>query len=164
MRCPYCGQDHDKVIDSRSTEGAASIRRRRECLDCGRRFTTYEHVEATTRLTVVKRDGSRVPFDRQRMYAGVEKACYKRPLSAEQLQRIVEEVEEEVFKQHDKEVQSLEIGRAVAERLKRLDHVAYVRFASVYKQFRDLDDFLDEVRQVLEDASSGEGQGQGKLF
>ncbi|MCC7146952.1 MAG: transcriptional repressor NrdR [Phycisphaeraceae bacterium] len=164
MRCPYCSQDNDKVIDSRSTEGGLAIRRRRECLGCGKRFTTYEHVEATTRLNVVKRDGSRVPYQRERILAGLEKACFKRPVTAEQLNHLVEEVEEALFKRYDREVESSEIGRVVAERLKSLDQVAYVRFASVYKQFRDLDDFLDEVRDVLEGTPPPEGLGQGKLF
>ncbi|MCE9592445.1 MAG: transcriptional regulator NrdR [Planctomycetes bacterium] len=162
MRCPYCGEDRDKVIDSRATDGAKAIRRRRECLACSRRFTTYEYIEPNTKLVVVKRDGTRVPYDRAKMLDGLERACYKRPVSSEALQKLVEEVEEEVFRQHDREVQSIEIGRAIAERLRRIDQVAYVRFASVYKQFRDVQDLLDEVREVME--TPPDPPEQGKLF
>lgn len=164
MRCPYCGQNKDKVIDSRETDGAASIRRRRQCLHCGKRFTTYEHVESTTRLSVIKKDGSRVPYDRQKIATGVEAACYKRPIPAEQLQALIEEVEDELFKRGEREVQSVDIGRLIADKLKRLDRVAYVRFASVYKQFRDLDDFLAEVREVMESIDPNASPSQGRLF
>jgi transcriptional repressor NrdR len=163
MRCPYCGQDNDKVIDSRAAEQGRSIRRRRECLACDKRFTTYETVEAATRLTVIKKDGTRVPYDRAKMYLGLERASYKRPVSSEQLQRIVDEVEEEIFKRGQREVDAVEIGHLLALRLKRVDQVAYVRYASVYKQFRDLDDLLEEVREVIE-GSQPEPPGQGKLF
>ncbi|MEX0775393.1 MAG: transcriptional regulator NrdR [Phycisphaeraceae bacterium] len=162
MRCPYCAQDNDKVIDSRASDGGRAIRRRRTCLACKKRFTTYEHVEQNTRLTVIKRDGTRVPFDRERILAGVEKACYKRPVAAEQMGKLVDEVEEEVFRRGERELESAEIGRLVANRLKDLDQVAYVRFASVYKQFRDLDDLLDEVREML--AHQPDSPSQGKLF
>jgi len=163
MRCPSCGEDQDKVIDSRSTDAGKVIRRRRECLKCNRRFTTYEHIEGSTRMAVIKRDGSRVPWDREKLLGGLQRACYKRPVAAEALQKLVEEIEEEVFRKHDREVESIEIGRAIAERLKRIDQIAYVRFASVYKQFRDLDDLLDEVREVLE-STPEDKPGQGKLF
>ncbi len=163
MLCPFCGKDHDKVIDSRAADGGRVIRRRRECIACGKRFTTYENIEQSTRLAVVKKDGSRIPYDRQKMLAGLEKACYKRPVSAEQMEQIVDEVEEELFRKHDRELQSVDIGRALSEKLKRVDQIAYVRFASVYKQFRDLDDFLDEVREVLE-AGVQQPPEQGKLF
>lgn len=162
MLCPYCETDDDKVVDSRATDGGRAIRRRRQCLKCGKRFTTYEHVEAQHRLMVIKRDGSRVPYDRAKITDGLEKAAYKRPISAEEIERLVEGVEEDLFKRYDKEVASLEIGRRVAEHLKLVDHVAYVRFASVYKQFRDLDDFLDEVRDVLD--GTPPGRDQGSLF
>lgn len=164
MRCPFCGEDRDKVVDSRATEGGAAIRRRRACLACEKRFTTYEHIETTTRLTVIKKDGSRVPYDRQKMLAGVEAACYKRPVPVERLAALVDEVEEEMFRRGEREVASEEIGRLLAEKLKHLDRVAYVRFASVYKQFRDLDDFLTEVREVMESTDPAEGPDQGKLF
>ncbi len=162
MRCPYCDQDNDKVIDSRATDAGKSIRRRRECLACGKRFTTYEHIETAMRITVIKRDQSRLPFDREKIRAGIEKACYKRPVSAEKIAGIVDEVEEEVFRKGEREVPSVEIGQLVADRLKKLDQVAYVRFASVYKQFRDLDDLLDEVRDLLQ--ADPNIPGQGKLF
>ena len=163
MRCPYCAEDKDKVIDSRATEGGAAIRRRRECLHCGKRFTTYEHIETTTKLTVIKKDGSRVPYDRQKMLAGIEAACYKRPVPAETLAALIDEVEEELFRKGVREVQSYDIGRMLADRLKQIDQVAYVRFASVYKQFRDIGDLLAEVREVIEGREAG-SPDQGKLF
>lgn len=163
MRCPYCGEDHDKVIDSRATDGAESIRRRRECLHCGKRFTTYEHVEAATRLAVIKKDGSRVPYDRRKIAAGVEAACYKRPVPSEKLIELTEEVEEELFRKGQREVRSLDIGNLVADKLKKLDQVAYVRYASVYKQFRSIDDVLAEVREIIEQRDQ-EPPDQGKLF
>lgn len=163
MKCPFCGQDDDKVIDSRSADGGSSIRRRRQCLACSKRFTTYEHIEQVTRLTVIKNDGTRVPYDRSKMLQGLEKACYKRPIPVEKLQEIVDEAEEELFRRGEREIKSSDIGKALAQRLKRVDQVAYVRFASVYKQFRDLDDLLDEVRDVLE-SSQQNPRGQGQLF
>lgn len=163
MRCPYCGQDNDKVIDSRSAEEGRAIRRRRSCLECAKRFTTYEHIEERTRLTVIKKDGSRVPFDKQKIFDGVEKACYKRQVTAVVINQLVDEVEEEIFRTNEREVQSIDIGNAIASRLKRVDQVAYVRFASVYKQFRDLDDLLNEVRDVLQ-AGPEQPPEQGKLF
>ena len=162
MRCPFCSADDDKMIDSRSTDDGKAIRRRRSCLQCGKRFTTYEHIEEGRRLTVIKRDGSRGPFDRTKILNGVEKACYKRQITVEAINQLVDEVEEEIFRTHEREVQSLEIGRVIASRLKKLDQVAYVRFASVYKQFRDVEDFLDEVRDVLD--SGKDLPEQGKLF
>lgn len=163
MRCPFCQADHDKVIDSRATDGGQAIRRRRECLKCGKRFTTYEHVEHNNRLVVIKKDGSRVPYDRNKVLSGLEKACFKRPVSAETMQKLIDDVEEELFRRGEREVEALDIGRAVADKLKRVDQVAYVRFASVYKQFRDLDDLLDEVRDVLQ-SSQPEPPNQGRLF
>src|SRR4051812_19011944 len=137
MRCPFCDadKDHLKVIDSRSGEGGRAIRRRRRCLACKKRFTTYERIEENVRLTVIKKDGTRVPFDRQKVLTGLERACYKRPIEQEQLQRIADEVEDEVNCHYDKEVPSQVIGEMVTERLRRLDQVAYVRFASVYRRF-----------------------------
>lgn len=163
MKCPFCGVDHDKVVDSRATDSGRSIRRRRQCQNCDKRFTTYEHVEETSRVAVVKNDGTRVPYDRQKMLDGLQKACYKRPIPAEKMIELCEETEEELFRRNEREINSLDIGKAVAERLKKVDQVAYVRYASVYKQFRDLDDFLDEVRDVLE-TSQDESPGQGQLF
>ncbi|MEX0885962.1 MAG: transcriptional regulator NrdR [Phycisphaeraceae bacterium] len=164
MRCPYCGQNDDKVIDSRSAEEARAIRRRRHCNACGKRFTTYEHVESARRLAVIKKDGSRVPYDRQKLLAGIEKACYKRPVSAERINQLVDEVEEEIFRTHEREIDAVEIGRRLADRLKHVDQVAYVRFASVYKQFRDLDDLIEEVRDVLASADPDTPRDQGRLF
>lgn len=164
MICPYCGEDNDKVIDSRATEGGRSIRRRRECLACEKRFTTYEHVEQTNKLYVIKSDRTRVPYDRDRALSGLQKACYKRPISAEQQIAIVEDLEEELFRQNLREIESLEIGKALAERLKKVDHVAYVRFASVYKQFRDVEDFVSEVRELLQSTDGPDLPEQGKLF
>lgn len=163
MRCPYCRENRDKVIDSRGAEDGRVIRRRRQCLACAKRFTTYEHIETSHRLWVIKKDGARVPYDRQKVFDGVQKACYKRPISAELVLQLVEEVEEDLFRRYEREVDAVEIGRTVADRLKRLDQVAYVRFASVYKQFRDLDDLLEEVRDVL-DADLPDAPNQGRLF
>src|SRR4051794_9920366 len=142
MRCPFCDADKEslKVIDSRTCEGGRAIRRRRQCLHCNKRFTTYERIEDSIKLTVIKKDGTRVPFDRDKVMKGLERACYKRPIEVEQMQRIVDEVEEELHKTHDKEVPSSAIGEMVTERLRRLDQVAYVRFASVYKRFKTLEE------------------------
>jgi transcriptional repressor NrdR len=165
MRCPFCDAEKEslKVIDSRTCEGGRAIRRRRECLACEKRFTTYERIEEQVRLTVVKKDGSRVPWDRSKVMHGLERACYKRPVQAEDLTRIVDEVEEEIFRTHDKEVPSSHIGRLVTERLRRLDQVAYVRFASVYRQFKTLEDLVAEARAVI-DARHYDVPGQGRLF
>ena len=165
MRCPFCQAEKEslKVIDSRTCEGGRSIRRRRECLACKKRFTTYERIEEQVRLTVVKKDGSRVPWDRAKILEGLERACYKRPVEAEHLQRAVEEVEEEIFKSSDKEVPSSEIGRLVTEKLRRIDQVAYVRFASVYRQFKTLEDLVTEAKAVI-DAQHYDVPGQGRLF
>jgi transcriptional repressor NrdR len=164
MRCPFCQHNKDKVIDSREIDEGKAIRRRRHCLHCARRFTTYEHIEEKAHLTVIKTDGTRVPFSREKVATGLERACYKRPISAEQIEQIVVSVEEELFQRAEREVASIEIGRAVAERLKQIDQVAYVRFASVYKQFKDINDLLDEVREVVETAGRREPPGQGRLF
>ena len=165
MHCPFCNADKEslKVIDSRTCEGGRSIRRRRECLNCSKRFTTYERIEDPIRLIVVKKDGRRVPWDRQRILTGLERACFKRPVPENELLRIVDEVEEEVFKTHDREVPSTLIGAMVTDRLRRLDQVAYVRFASVYRQFKTLEDLVDEARAVL-DARRYEDPSQGRLF
>jgi transcriptional repressor NrdR len=163
MRCPYCNSIDNKVIDSRAADGGDSIRRRRECLNCGRRFTTREHVEQRTRLVVIKKDGTRVPFDRTKIQTGLEKSCYKRPISTETLQQLVDRVEEDLHRKYEREVEAIVIGKTVAEYLKQLDQIAYVRFASVYKQFRDLDDFLAEVKEVL-DTNKDNPKNQGTLF
>jgi transcriptional repressor NrdR len=165
MRCPFCDADKEslKVIDSRACEGGRAIRRRRECLQCSKRFTTYERIEDQIKLTVIKKDGSRVPWDRAKVLDGLERACYKRPVEAGELMRIVEEVEDEIFRGHDKEVPSAVIGQLVTEKLRRLDQVAYVRFASVYRQFKTLDDLVQEAKAVL-DAQRYDVPGQGRLF
>ena len=165
MRCPFCQSEKSelKVIDSRTADAGRSIRRRRECLHCHKRFTTYERVEDPVRLTVIKRDGQRVPWDRERILQGLERACFKRPVAELELHRIVDEVEEESRKQHDREVPSAFIGELVIERLRRLDKVAYVRFASVYRKFQTLEELVSEAQAVL-DLRRFEDPTQGKLF
>jgi len=163
MRCPFCHADDDKVVDSRSRDGGRCIRRRRECLACSRRFTTYERTEETVRLTVIKRDGSRVPYDRQKILDGIRHAAYKRPLSAERFEQVVDEVEEYVVANFEKEVSSQTIGERIAQALRRVDQVAYVRFASVYRQFEDVGDFIDEARDLME-RSAADIPGQQNLF
>ncbi len=148
MICPYCGEDDDKVIDSRSSEGGLVIRRRRECTICKRRYTTYERVEKTTRLVVVKKDGSRVKFDSQKILAGVQSACGKRPMSEETKTQLIKEIEEEIHHEFDREVPSSEIGQRVAARLREIDDIAYIRFASEYFEFRTLDDFSEELTNL----------------
>lgn len=162
MQCPFCGQDKDKVVDSRSSEGSRAVRRRRQCLACKRRFTTYERVEEAPRLTVIKKDGSRVPFDRQKILDGLKKASYKRAISDEQLTHLVEATEEEIYRRFDKEVPSTSIGDIVSAHLREVDKVAYIRFSSVYREFRDVGEFVDEVRELHE--SPGDAPGQRDLF
>ncbi len=148
MRCPYCSHKEDKVVDSRSTQEESAIRRRRECLKCGRRFTTYEYIEEVY-LMVIKKDGRREPFDRKKILAGVIKACEKRPVSMEKMEEIVTQVERGIQKKSDREVPSSRIGELVMERLKALDDVAFVRFASVYRQFKDVGQFMVELKDIL---------------
>jgi transcriptional repressor NrdR len=158
MQCPFCGKDHDKVIDSRSSEGGRVVRRRRECLDCARRFTTHERPEETLRLTVIKKDGSREPYQREKIIRGLQKACYKRPVRDEQLRWIVEATEEEVFRHYERELPSSAIGDIVSSRLKAVDQIAYVRFASVYRDFADVGELIDDARQVRESPRAGPEQ------
>ena len=158
MQCPFCGQDDDKVIDSRSSEGGRVVRRRRECIDCGKRFTTYERVEETLRLSVIKKDGSREPYNREKMLDGLEKSCYKRPISSDQLREIVDSAEELIFKTFDKEVPAQYIGDILASRLREIDKIAYVRFASVYRDFADVGDLINEAQDVKQDPIIGPGQ------
>ena len=148
MICPFCGANEDKVIDSREAAGGAAVRRRRECLKCQRRFTTYERLEESP-LLVVKKDGRREPFDRKKILNGILKACEKRPIPAERIEGLVDEIERQVSRQFEKEVSSVEIGQKVMEQLARLDDVAYVRFASVYRSFKDLNQFMKELRELL---------------
>ena len=148
MRCPYCGYREDKVVDSRATAEESAVRRRRECLKCGKRFTTYEYIEEVS-LMVIKKDGRREPFDRKKILAGIIKACEKRPISMEKMEEIITQVERAVQKKSDREVQSSRIGELVMEKLKTLDDVAYVRFASVYRQFKDVGQFMVELKDIL---------------
>ena len=165
MRCPFCQSEKSelKVIDSRTADAGRSIRRRRECLHCHKRFTTYERVEDPVRLTVIKKDGQRVPWNRERILQGLERACYKRPVSNVDVGRLIDEVEEESRKRYDREVPTAFIGEQVIERLRRLDKVAYVRFASVYRKFQTLEELVAEAQTVL-DLRRFEDPTQGKLF
>ena len=161
MRCPFCKEDNDKVIDSRSSEAGRVIRRRRECLNCKRRFTTYEKIGESFKLNVIKKDGTRIPYDREKVIAGLQKACYKRPVSAEKIQDIADRIEEEIFRHFDKEVTSQFIGEKAMAFLRKADNVAYIRFASVYRQFRDAGELIDEISKAIQDSDSTE---QLKLF
>ncbi|MEE9370729.1 MAG: transcriptional regulator NrdR [Sedimentisphaerales bacterium] len=161
MRCPFCKEDRDKVVDSRSSDAGRVIRRRRQCLACKRRFTTYEKIGESFKLSVVKKDNSRVIYDRDKIIAGLQKACYKRPVSAEQIQQIADKVEEDIFRNFDKEVASAFIGESVMKHLRAVDKVAYIRFASVYRDFRDAGELIEEVSQAIQEA---EHIGQPKLF
>ena len=149
MKCPYCAFLESKVVDSRPADEGASIRRRRECLSCHKRFTTYETMESLP-LMVVKKDGSRQSFDRSKVMGGVIRACEKRPVSYQTLEGLVAEIELSLQNQIDREVSSSQIGELVLERLKQLDEVAYVRFASVYREFKDVDSFMAELKQLME--------------
>ena len=148
MKCPFCGHGEDRVIDSRESEKDDYIRRRRECLKCERRFTTYERIEGIS-LVVVKKDGRREPFDRKKILSGLTKACEKRPISTETLGELTDTIERSLQKRFDKEVHSKQIGEELMHRLHSLDEVAYVRFASVYRQFKDLNEFMGELKEVL---------------
>jgi transcriptional repressor NrdR len=148
MKCPFCDADNDRVINSRAAEDGHAIRRRRECLACRRRYTTFERVERS-HLKVIKKDGTRVPFDRERIRQGLEKACWKRPVSADQISAVVRAVENHLEIHFESEVESRLLGELVMDRLRELDQVAFVRFASVYRQFEDVHDFVDELRPML---------------
>ena len=150
MKCPYCGHPESKVIDSRPADENASIRRRRECLSCARRFTTYETVESLP-IVVIKKDGSRQSFDRQKVLRGMIRACEKRPVALAELERIADEIEQELQNSMDREISTEFIGEMVMERLKTIDEVAYVRCASVYRQFKDIDTFMAELNKLLAD-------------
>lgn len=149
MRCPSCGHEEDKVVDSRSTKENSAVRRRRECLECGQRFTTYEYIEHAP-VVVVKKDGRREHFSREKILTGLLRACEKRPVSREILERLVNEVELAVCNRIRDEIPTSEIGNEVMNRLAGIDQVAYVRFASVYRDFKDVSQFLDELRNLLE--------------
>ncbi|NLN45299.1 MAG: transcriptional repressor NrdR [Clostridiaceae bacterium] len=148
MRCPFCGHDEDRVIDSRPSEEGAAIRRRRECIACGNRFTTYEKVE-TLPLLVVKKDGARQSFDRAKLFSGIMKACEKRPVTTEQIEKLVDSIESSAQNSLKRELSSREIGEMVMNGLKQIDEVAYVRFASVYRQFRDVNSFMKELNDIM---------------
>ena len=148
MKCPYCGHPESKVIDSRPADENASIRRRREGLSCAKRFTTYETVESLP-MVVIKKDGSRQSFDRQKMLRGMIRACEKRPVTLAELERIADEIEQELQNSMEREIRTEIIGEKVMERLRKVDQVAYVRFASVYRQFKDIDTFMAELNKLL---------------
>ena len=148
MKCPYCGYSESKVIDSRPAEEGTSIRRRRECLSCAKRFTTYETVESLP-MVVIKKDGSRQSFDKQKVLGGMIRACEKRPVPLAELERIADEIEQDLQNSMDREISTADIGERVMEKLRYVDQVAYVRFASVYRQFKDIDTFMAELNKLL---------------
>ena len=148
MKCPFCNHENTRVIDSRPAEENNSIRRRRVCDECGKRFTTYEKVE-TIPLIIIKKDNNREAYDRSKIEAGVLRACHKRPISAAQINRLIDEVETEIFNMEEKEISSGVIGELVMNKLKDLEAVAYVRFASVYREFKDINTFMDELKSVM---------------
>jgi transcriptional repressor NrdR len=149
MKCPFCGHENTRVIDSRPAEENNSIRRRRVCDECDKRFTTYEKVE-TIPLIIIKKDNNRETYDRSKIEAGILRACHKRPVSANQITKLVEEVETKIFNMEEKEISSSKIGELVMSEIKNLDAVAYVRFASVYREFKDVNTFMDELKKVLD--------------
>lgn len=148
MKCPYCQRSTDKVVDSRASQNGKAIRRRRECLKCGKRFTTYEYIEKTP-LMVIKKDGRREAFDRAKLLSGVVKACEKRPVSMDKIEKLVDFVEHTLERDFQKEIRSKAIGELVMKRLHALDEIAYVRFASVYRQFKDVNHFMKELKHLL---------------
>ena len=158
MKCPYCGYKESKVIDSRPAEEGSSIRRRRECLSCAKRFTTYETVESLP-MVVVKKDGSRQSFERGKVLSGMIRACEKRPVPLSAIDRLARDIEQKLYCQSDTEITSIMIGELVMDGLKQLDEVAYVRFASVYRQFRDIQTFRDELNKLLADFEPGNADG-----
>ena len=149
MKCPFCGHENTRVIDSRPAEENNSIRRRRVCDECDKRFTTYEKVE-TIPLIIIKKDNNRETYDRSKIEARVLRACHKRPVSANQITRLIEEVETQIFNMEEKEISSSKIGELVMSKLKNIDAVAYVRFASVYREFKDVNTFMDELKKMLD--------------
>lgn len=154
MRCPYCRVDNDKVIDSRGSDDGHTIRRRRECLGCKRRYTTYERVEEME-IKVVKKDGVREPFNREKIKQGLAKACWKRPISDSQIDNAVAQIESDVYANYESEIETAELGEIVMQRLAQLDQVAFVRFASVYREFKDVRDFVDELQPMLKKRPPG---------
>lgn len=148
MKCPYCNEDDTKVIDSRPADDNSSIRRRRQCETCGKRFTTYEKLE-TMPLMVIKKDNSRETYDRSKIEAGIIHSCHKRPVSSQQINFMIDEIENRIFNMEEREVETTAIGELVMEKLKQLDEVAYVRFASVYREFKDVNTFMEELGKLL---------------
>jgi len=148
MKCPFCGELKDRVVDSRESRDGLAVRRRRECLSCSRRFTSYEEIEDIPYM-VVKNDGSREDFDRKKLLAGLHRACEKRPIAGTELQAIVDAVEQKLHEQEDREISTRSIGTLIMRRLKKLDQVAYVRFASVYRKFEDVDAFMEELQKLV---------------
>ena len=149
MKCPFCGRENTKVIDSRPADDNCSIRRRRQCDACGKRFTTYEKVE-TIPLIVIKKDDNREPYDRDKIQGGILRSCHKRPVSANQITELIEEIETQIFNMEEKEISSSTIGEIVMDKLKDVDQVAYVRFASVYREFKDVNTFMIEIKKILD--------------
>lgn len=152
MRCPYCDFYDSKVIDTRPTEEGQAIRRRRECIKCSKRFTTYEKIEEIP-LVVVKKDGNRQTYDRNKLLNGILRACEKRPVSMDTIEKVVDDIEKNLYNSMEKEITSVEIGEMVMNTLKDIDEVAYVRFASVYRQFKDVNSFMDELKELLKESS-----------
>lgn len=150
MKCPFCGEDNTRVIDSRPSDDNSSIRRRRQCDICSKRFTTYERVEAIP-LMVIKKDLSREPYDRLKIEAGVFRSCHKRPISVSQMTALVDEIETSIINMEEKEIESNRIGEIVINKLKAIDPVAYIRFASVYREFQDVHTFIEEINKILEE-------------
>ncbi len=148
MKCPFCGLDNTRVIDSRPADDNSSIRRRRLCDECGKRFTTYERVEIMP-LTVIKKDKTREPYDRSKMMSGILRACHKRPVSPRQISTMIDEIENQIFNREEKEIPTSVIGELVMDKLKSVDEVAYVRFASVYREFKDVSTFMEELGKLL---------------
>ena len=155
MKCPYCGEDDTKVIDSRPADDNSSIRRRRQCERCGKRFTTYEKLE-TMPFMVIKKDRTREPYNRSKVEAGIVRSCHKRPVSTQQINAMLDEIENEIFNCEDKEVETTVIGELVMDKLKKLDEVAYVRFASVYREFKDVNTFMDELKKLTDKSGSND--------
>ncbi len=149
MRCPFCGEDNDRVVDSRAMPDGNAIRRRRECNSCNRRYTTYEKIDEIP-FMVIKKDLSRETYDRVKIESGIWKACEKRPVSADQIQQIIDKIERHIYNNYEKEVPSSVIGEMIVESLREVDHVAYVRFASVYKEFKDINQFVNELKGLLD--------------
>lgn len=149
MRCPYCGENRDKVVDSRTSKEGAATRRRRECLDCGERFTTYEYVEQLE-VAIIKKDMRREPFDRQKLVSGIQSACKKRPVSMETVAEIVDRVQHRIEQDPRGEIESLQVGELVMDELSKIDQIAYIRFASVYRNFRTTEEFISQVSELVQ--------------